>query len=374
MATAPERAPVYEMLRYRLPMPTVVIVDDQGTGRLVLAEIVRGIDHRINVVSFGEATEALEYVRCRPVDLFLTDYLMPRLDGIETTRALRRLHPPHELPIVMTTVVHSRELVYRAFEAGVSDYLLRPIDPVECKLRCQNLLTARSQFLIQQRHVESLARRLDKVKDELRSSEDAALGRLVALNRLHDQESVKCQTDVAMYAAFIAGRLGCSGEEVELIRVAASVHDIGELALPSSLWSHADPLNEDQSAEMRRHTVVGHELLASVSSRLLQTAAEIALNHHERLDGSGYPRGISGNAIPFMARIVAVADVFNALISIRPHRQAMSLEKALTFLRDEMSGKLDREAINVLSNSVADVCALRTATSAQSGVPVIRHG
>ncbi|WP_151448399.1 HD domain-containing phosphohydrolase [Lacisediminimonas profundi] len=362
------------MMRYRVPAPTVVIVDDQGTGRLVLAEIVRGIDSRINVVSFADPVEALEYVRCQPADLVLTDYLMPRLDGIETTRALRKLYPVEQLPVVMTTIVHSRELLYRAFDAGVSDYLLRPIDPAECRMRCENLLRARSHFQIQQRHIESLASRLDKVKDELRLSEDSALERLIIFNQLHDQQSAKCQHDVALYAGFIASALGCSEEEVELLRVAASVHDIGELALPSGCWTHPGSLSHEQLACLRRHTIVGHDLLASVSSRLMQTAAEIALNHHERLDGSGYPRGLPGKEIPFMARIVAVADVFSALVSVRPYRNAMSPECALACMCEQMRDKLDADAIGVLVNSIEDVCALSPALASGKMAAGIRHG
>ncbi len=375
-----ERAPVYEMRRYRVPTPTVVIVDDQSTGRMVLAEILRRIHPRLNLVPFADPLEAIEFVRSRPVDLVLTDYLMPRLDGIEITRALRKLRPPAELPIVMTTVVHKRNLIYRAFDAGVTDYLLRPIDPVECRVRCENLLRVRSHFLAQNRHIELLATRLDAIKDELRLSEDGALERLVALNRLHDRESARCQQHVATYAGYIARGLGCAEPEVALLCVAASVHDIGELALPSDLWNHPDPLSPAQFARLRRHTTLGHELLAGVSSRLLNTAAEIALNHHERLDGTGYPHGLAGNAIPLMARIVAVADVFNALVSPRQYKKAMSCEQALTCMQQELPGKFDPDAMEVLASGIDELTALGRGMAAtrvcvaNSGFSGIRHG
>lgn len=368
------------MRRYRVSTPTVVILDDQSTGRMVLAEILRGIHPQLNLVLFADPLEALEFIRSRPVDLVLTDYLMPRLDGIEITRALRKLHPPAELPIVMTTVVHKRNLIYRAFDAGVTDYLLRPIDPVECRIRCENLLRVRSHFVAQNRHVELLAARLEAIKDQLRISEDGALERLVALSRLHDRESARCQQDVASYAGHIASGLGCAEPEVALLRVAASVHDIGELALPSDLWNHPHPLSTAQCQRLQRHTILGHDLLASVTSRLLNTAAEIALSHHERLDGSGYPHGLAGNSIPLMARIVAVADVFNALISPRHHKHAMSPERALTFMQQEMSGKFDLDAMEVLSASIDKLTALRPAGAvspawvASSSFSGIRHG
>ncbi|MDO9217399.1 MAG: response regulator [Lacisediminimonas sp.] len=376
-----ERAPVYEMRRYRVPTPTVVIVDDQSTGRMVLAEILRGIHPRLNLVPFADPLEALEFVRSRPVDLVLTDYLMPRLDGIEITRALRKLRSPAELPIVMTTVVQKRDLIYRAFDAGVTDYLLRPIDPVECRIRCENLLRVRSHFLAQNRHIELLSTRLEAVKGELRLSEDGALERLVALNRLHDRESAaRCQQDVASFAGHIARGLGCAEAEVALLCVAASVHDIGELALPSDLWSHPNPLTPSQSERLRRHTILGHGLLAGDSSRLLNTAAEIALNHHERLDGTGYPHGLAGNAIPLMARIVAVADVFNALISPRQYKKAMSCEQALAFMQQEMHAKFDPDAMDVLAGAIDELTSLRQGRAASpSGVgnssfAGIRHG
>jgi two-component system response regulator RpfG len=305
---------------------------------------------------------------------------MPRLDGIEVTRALRKLRSPAELPVVMTTVVQKRNLIYRAFEAGVTDYLLRPIDPVECRIRCENLLRVRTHFLAQNRHIELLSTRLEVIKDALRMSEDGALERLVALNRLHDRESARCQQDVASFAGHIARGLGCAEAEVALLRVAASVHDIGELALPSDLWSHPNPLTPSQSERLRQHTVLGHGLLAGDSSRLLNTAAEIALNHHERLDGTGYPHGLAGNAIPLMARIVAVADVFNALISPRQYKKAMSHEQALAFMQREMPAKLDPDAMEVLAGTIDAIPALSRGFAAApacvgtSGFTGIRHG
>jgi HD-GYP domain-containing protein (c-di-GMP phosphodiesterase class II) len=136
---------------------------------------------------------------------------------------------------------------------------------------------------------------------------------------------------------------------VEALRVAASLHDVGMLALPSSLWAQDARLTQEQMAQMQRHTTLGHELLAGASSPLARLAAELALTHHERLDGSGYPRGLRAAEVPILSRILAVADVFNALVSPRRYRPAMSSDDAIALMQSEMAGKLDPDGLQALS-------------------------
>ena len=342
-----EAATVYEMMRYRTASPSVVIIDDQSTGRMVLSEIMRVVDPRINVRAFSDPSEAIEYVRSFAVDLVVTDYMMPRLNGVQTTRELRKLYSAEQLPIVMTTIVHSRELLYRAFEAGISDYLLRPLDPVECRLRFENLLSLRSHFLAASRKAELLTGQVEQLRSEVHELGVAFFRRLAGLVAVNAMEFNEPANDVPIYAALIGRAMGESDDEVNLLRCAAALHDVGELALPAP-WRHvAGPLSQEHRMQMQRHTTIGHELLSYSSAEVVRAAAEIALHHHERLDGSGYPQGLCGTAIPRRARIVAVADVFNALLSARPWRPPFDASQALNTLSG-MRAQLDSQAIDAL--------------------------
>ncbi|MDB5796289.1 MAG: divalent ion tolerance protein CutA [Paucimonas sp.] len=348
MPALPRLAPVYEMLRYRSPTPNVVIIDDQSTGRMVLSEVIKSIDRRINTVMLADPEEAIEYVRNMPVDLVLTDYRMPRMNGIETTRALREMYPATQLPIIMTTVIHRREILYQAFNAGVSDYLLRPVDPMECRMRCENLLRQRGHVAMFERQMEALTGRVEQISSDLQCSEEESLHRLTSLIRLINPEAAARQRAVASYAAALVGELGGASQDARAMEIAACVHDIGELALPPGLCDAARLLDEAERTQVRRHPGLGHEMLRGGSSRVLQAAAEIALGHHERFDGSGYPRAACGSQIPLNARIVAVADVFHALTSPRHYRPARSLHQALASMCGELYGQFDPDVLQAL--------------------------
>lgn len=348
-----ERAAVLDMTKYRVPSPTVVIIDDQSTGRMVLTEILRLVNPLIRVVPFGNPVEAIEYIHQADVDMVVTDYMMPRLDGLQTTRELRQRYAADELPVVMTTIVPSRELLYRAFEAGVSEYLVRPLDPIECRLRFEKMLEIRNHFIEGRRHIESLDQRLELALANSHDAQDRGVQRLLDFDRAYDHEVGRGEQDVAFYSCLIARQLGCSDDEVHLLRTAASLHDIGMMALPTSLWAQPGEFSVEQAAQMRRHPSLGHDLLAEGASPQALLAAELALNHHERLDGSGYPRGLRDAQIPIMSRVVAVADVFNALVSVRHHRRGLQCEEALGLMRREMVGKLDSDVMKALANSPA---------------------
>ncbi|MFT5588802.1 MAG: two-component system response regulator RpfG [Bradyrhizobium sp.] len=328
-------------------MPTVVVLDDQSTGRLILAEVIKGIDRRIHIVMFSDPVEAIDYVRKNPVDLVLTDFKMPVLDGVETIRQLRLLYTYEQLPIVMTTVVSDREVRHSAFEAGATDFLIRPVDPIECRARCQNLLNLRQQYLIISNHALALEQRVTEVTRELRLREVETLVRLARASDLRDAVTGAHLKRMAKYSGLIARRLGLSEEEAETIELAAPMHDIGKICMPDAVMHKRDLLNAEEMAIMQRHAHIGHDILKDSPSRFLQAAAIIALYHHERFDGSGYPFGLAGVAIPLAARIVALADVFDALTSARPYKAPWEWTVALDFLVAQKGRHFDPELVDV---------------------------
>jgi two-component system response regulator RpfG len=354
-------APVYDLKNFRTASPTVLVLDDQSTGRLVLAEVVKGLDKKINIMMFSDPLEAIEYARTMPVDLVLTDYKMPVLDGIETIRRLRTMYPYEQLPIVMTTVVSTREVLYRAFEAGATDYLIRPVDPIECRVRCQNLLSQRQQYVVNSKHARMLEDRIEQVKRDLRLREMDTLFRLAGAADRRDAVTGSHLKRMARYSGLIARGMGLSEDEIEEIEMAAPMHDIGKIGIPDAIMQKKGRLTAEEVAIMQTHAQIGYEILKGSPSRFLQAAAVIAQNHHEKFDGTGYPFGLKNNNIPLMARIVALADVFDALTSERPYKEAWEWQKAVDYIIEQKGTHFDPELVDVFLTHIDEARAIQQA-------------
>jgi two-component system response regulator RpfG len=354
-------APVYDLKNFRTASPTVLVLDDQSTGRLVLAEVVKGLDKKINIMMFSDPLEAIEYARTMPVDLVLTDYKMPVLDGIETIRRLRTMYPYEQLPIVMTTVVSTRDVLYRAFEAGATDYLIRPVDPIECRVRCQNLLSQRQQYVINSKHARMLEDRIEQVKRDLRLREMDTLFRLAGAADRRDAVTGSHLKRMAKYSGLIARGMGLSEDEIEEIEMAAPMHDIGKIGIPDAIMQKKGRLTAEEVAIMQTHAQIGYEILKGSPSRFLQAAAVIAQNHHEKFDGTGYPFGLKNNNIPLMARIVALADVFDALTSERPYKEAWEWQKAVDYIIEQKGTHFDPELVDVFLTHIDEARAIQRA-------------
>jgi two-component system response regulator RpfG len=352
-------APVYDLRQFRAASPTVMVLDDQSTGRLVLAEVIKSIDKKINIMMFSDATEAIEYARSSPVDLVLTDYKMPGVDGIETIRQLRRIYSFEQLPIVMTTVVSNREVLYRAFEAGASDYLIRPVDPTECRVRCQNLLNLRQQYVANSKHARMLEERVEEVSRDLRLREMDTLLRLAGLADQRDAVTGAHLKRMAKYSALIARCIGMNEDQIEAIELAAPMHDIGKIGIPDAILQKRGQLTAEEITIMKAHPQIGYEILKGSPSRFLQAAAIIAQSHHEKFDGTGYPAGLKGKNIPIEARIVALADVFDALTSERPYKPAWEWDAAIEHIVEQKGKHFDPELVDVFLAHTDEVLAIQ---------------
>lgn len=326
---------------------TVLIIDDQSTGRMILSEIVRSIDKRLDVITFGDPLEAIEYAQTHPVDLVLTDYKMPTLDGIETIRRLRRTFRDEDIPIVCVTIVNDREVRYAALEAGATDFLTRPIDRFECRARCKNLITLRRHQLLNKNRTRLLQERIDESLKELRIREVDTLLRLAKAAEQRDKVTGLHLVRMAKYSALIARERGLTQDEQDAIELAAPMHDIGKIGIPDRILQFNGKLSREEMQVMQTHTSTGYDLLKDSPSRYLKTAAVIALSHHEKYDGSGYPYGLRGTDIPLEARIVALADVYDALTSLRPYKAAWPAEEAFKYLEHEKDRHFDAELVDL---------------------------
>ncbi len=337
---------ISELALARAQRNTVVIVDDLFSSRLLLAEIVRQIDGKLNLELFDTPSRALEFSRSNRVDMILTDYKLPEFDGVQLVRQLRALPHCVDVPIVVITVVDDRRVRYEALEAGATDFLIKPLDEHETRARCANLLELRRHKIVLSDQARVLQYQVDKSVAEIHERELETLSRLAKAGEFRDRTTGNHLTRMAKYSALIGTNIGLAPETVHVLEFAAPMHDIGKIGIPDSILLKDGPLTPAEGGVMKNHPRIGYDILKGSPSKYLAMGAIIALGHHEKYDGSGYPTGMHGEDIPIVARIVAVADVFDALVSERPYKHAWTVDDGLAYLVSQKGKHFDATCVD----------------------------
>lgn len=338
-------------------MSRILIIDDQSTSRQILEELVASLDEGATTDSFADPVVALAWTRANPPDLVLTDYKMPYMNGVEFTRRFRQIYP--ETPLVMITALEDRTIRYEALEAGATDFLTKPVDHIECRARCRNLLTLREQQILIKNRANWLEERVDKATQEIRTRELETLLRLAKAGEYRDEETGGHILRMANFSRLIAERLGLSKDECQVIEIAAPMHDIGKIGIPDVILLKPGKLDTEEFRSMQNHARIGYEILKDSPSQYLQMGAIIAYGHHEKFDGQGYPNALAGEAIPLPARIVAVADVFDALTSKRPYKRAWSIQDAVDYLQIQQGRHFDPACVQAFLAQLDKVLLIR---------------
>jgi len=316
----------------------ILVVDDEEPNVRVLARVLRtaGYEH---VSTTTDATEFLGLYHRQHPDLILLDLHMPKHDGLALLEELRSASGPHTyLPVLVITGDTSAEARRKALLAGAKDFVTKPFEVDELLLRIRNLLETRRlhREIVSQNQL--LERRVKERTTELEGAYLDTLERLAIAAEFRDDETGRHTERVGETAALLGAALGMSDDDVFLVRRAAPLHDVGKIGIPDAILRKPDTLTTDEWEVMRTHTTIGARILSGGRSGVVQLAEEIALNHHEHWDGEGYPRGLRGDAIPLVGRLVMVADVFDALTSDRVYRKAWPSEQVLAYIR-QYSGK-----------------------------------
>jgi putative two-component system response regulator len=324
------------MAEQDLIRPTVLVVDDTPENIHVLSGVLQE-EYAVRVATSGERAIAAARMEPQP-DLILLDVKMPVMDGYEVCRRLKNDYQTQRIPVIFVTGMGEVEDEARGFDLGGVDYIVKPVSPAIVRARVRTHI----QLYDQKRHL------LELVQQRTRELEDTRLQIIRRLGRaaeFKDDETGYHVIRMSHYCKMMALSVGMPDYRAEILFNAAPMHDVGKIGVPDSILEKAGPLTPDEWSIVKRHPVIGAGIIGRHNNELLEMARVVALTHHERWDGSGYPRSLRGEAIPLVGRIVAIADAFDALTSTRPYKQAWPVEEAVALLRREAGRQFDPRLI-----------------------------
>jgi putative two-component system response regulator len=292
----------------------VLVVDDVTVNISVAAGVLRSAGYEVTTACSGP--EALEAVTCEPPDLVLLDVMMPGMDGLEVCRRLKADPVTRLIPVIMVTALRETEDRIRGIEAGADDFITKPFSTHELQARVRSLI------------------RIKRYTDDLDSAESVIVSLAMTIEARDPETDGHCHR-LAAYAAALGAHLGLSAEDVEALERGGFLHDVGKVGIPDAVLLKAGRLTRSEYERIKQHTVIGDRLCGNLRS--LRRVRPIVRSHHERLDGSGYPDGLRGDAIPLLAQITGIVDVFDALTTRRPYKKALPAERAYDELLQEAS-------------------------------------
>lgn len=320
----------------------VLLLDDDEINNVLMDQAIRGIGG-CRPVAFTNPAEALAAIAAQP-DRFssvITDYDMPGMNGIAFVRQARAIAGLEHVPVIMVTSFDQRRIRRDALEAGVTDFMGKPFDASEVRARLTNLLALDAARRMERDRSAWLAREVALATRTIREREREIVIRLARAAEYRDTDTGNHVARVSTLARSIAIGLGCDPAWCDDLELASTMHDVGKIAVPDSVLLKPGRLDPEELAIVRRHADYGYAILEGSASEVIALAAEVAVSHHERWDGQGYPGGLAGEAIPLSGRIVAVADVFDALVSDRPYKRAWPVEEALAYIEAQSGTQFD---------------------------------
>lgn len=320
-----------------MPGNTILLVDDEAANLQVLKNILE-TEYRLLFARDGE--KALALALAEQPDLILLDVMMPGISGHQTCARLKAQDKTAHIPVIFVTALAQEDDETKGFELGAVDYLTKPVRPAIVRARVKTHL--------------SLVR-----ADELKQTRLSIVQRLGRAAEYKDNETGRHVIRMSLFSLIIGRQLGLDEHHLDDLLNAASMHDIGKIGIPDAVLLKPGKLDPDEWEIMQRHAQIGAEIIGEDGSSLLKMARDIALCHHEKWDGSGYPQGLAGEAIPLEARIVAIADVFDALTSERPYKKAWTIDDACQLIREQSGKHFDPQLVEHFFNALPEILEAR---------------
>ncbi|QYJ78219.1 response regulator [Shewanella acanthi] len=309
---------------------TLLLVDDEPVNLRVLKQVLHQ-DYQLVFAKSGE--EALRLAKLEHPALILLDIMMPNMTGIEVCQALKRDPTTQAIPVIFVTALNDEHDEAAGFAVGGVDYIVKPISATIVKARVKNHLS-----LVQ--------------ADELRRTRLQVIQRLGRAAEYKDNETGTHVIRMSHYSKILALACGISETQADDLLHAAPMHDIGKIGIPDSILSKPGKLTQEEFEVMKTHPLIGAQIIGDVDSELLRLAKSVALTHHEKWDGSGYPKGLKGEDIPLEGRIVALADVFDALTCKRPYKEAWSIDKTVAYIQSQSGIHFDPELVKLFTENL----------------------
>ncbi len=349
----------------------ILVVDDEVQIRRAIRKLLTAEGYDILEATGG--MEALETLANTDVDTVLLDLRMPGMTGVEVCKRLRSTRRHAHTPVVFLSGAAERSVRRQAREAGADDFLAKPFDEAELKARIRSSVLHKKHSTVmaqesarlrievddQTRALHDARMALDRARRELEAAQFETIERLTKAAEFRDDETAAHLQRMSHYSRLLARKRGLDDYTSELIQTASPMHDVGKIGIPDSILLKPGKLTRDEYDVMKQHTEIGYRILSGSDSELLKLAASIARTHHEKFDGSGYPRGLVGTDIPIEGRIVAVTDVFDALTSKRPYKPAWSTEDAISLLEDGRGRHFDGDLVDLFVAAMDEVLEIR---------------
>ncbi|MDD3476442.1 MAG: response regulator [Sulfurimonas sp.] len=345
-------------------MNTVLLCDDELMNRKVASKIL--IKEGFNVIEAQNGKEAIDILNNSRVDLILMDLMMPVMDGYEATSIIKNDDRFLAIPLIIVSALSDKEAITKGLKLGANEYLTKPYDIIEFILRVKNAIKLGAYQNMLKDHKKILEIEVSKKTKELQDallevqkSERDIISILGKTAEFRDNETSAHTLRVGEMSALIAKKFGWSDEDVELIRLAAPMHDMGKVGISDNILLKTGKLDDEEFEIMKQHSIIGYSILSQKETPLLKLAAEIALTHHEKYNAKGYPNAIGGDDIPLSGAIVAVVDVFDALLSERPYKKAFTLEKTLEIIQSESGSHFHPKVVELFMSSLDEIISIR---------------
>lgn len=336
----------------------ILIVDDNAANVALLEAILEEEEYE-NISSTTDPRQVIALQQQHSFDLILLDIRMPWLSGIEVLALLKDEMRDDYLPVIVLTAQTDAETRQQALEAGAKDFITKPFETWEVLLRIQNMLETRLYYTRQVVRGDILEHEVKVRTEEIWHTQLEIVQRLGVAGEFRDNETGAHVTRMSQVCRILAQQHGLGDDYAELLLYASSMHDVGKIGICDAVLLKPGPLDHDEWQAMKCHPQIGAQIIGNHSSQLMTLARETALNHHEKWDGSGYPDGKSGEDIPMGARIAAISDVFDALTSQRPYKQAWPVEKAVALIQEESGRHFDPALVEVFLANLNAILAVK---------------